>query len=87
MALRAETPDARLDRALVAHYAVPGLVGSALMALGALGVGWLPATSAVLDAPFVEQLRSTTAGAVLSRVAVFAGVAMLAAALPALLRV
>ena len=77
MALRAETPDARLDRALVAHYAVPGLVGSALMALGALGVGWLPATSAVLDAPFVEQLRSTTAGAVLSRVAVFAGVAML----------
>ena len=77
MALRSDTPEARLDRAMIAHYVVPGVLGSALMALGALGVGWLPATSAVLDFPFVEQLRSTTAGAVLSRIAVFAGVAML----------
>lgn len=77
MALRVGTPQARLDRAMVLHYAVPGFVGSALLALGALGVGWLPATSAVLDVDLVSTLRSTTAGAVLSRIAVFAGVALL----------
>jgi hypothetical protein len=77
MALRAQTPDARLDRAMVAHYALPGLLGSALMALGALGVGWLPANSPVLDMAVVSTLRSTAAGEVLSRVAVFAGVALL----------
>jgi hypothetical protein len=77
MALRARTPEARLDRAMVAHYALPGLLGSALMALGALGVGWLPTNSALLDSAIVSTLRSTGAGALLSRIAVFAGVALL----------
>jgi hypothetical protein len=77
MALRAQTPEARLDRAMVLHYAVPGVLGSTLLALGALGVGWLPATSALLDVDLVATMRSTTAGAVLSRIAVFAGVALL----------
>ncbi|MGB7981290.1 MAG: polyprenol phosphomannose-dependent alpha 1,6 mannosyltransferase MptB [Candidatus Nanopelagicales bacterium] len=68
---------ARLDRAMTAHYALPGLLGSTLMALGSLGVGWLPAGSPILDYAVVATLRSTTAGEVLSRVAVFAGVALL----------
>jgi hypothetical protein len=62
---------------MVAHYLVPGLLGSTLVALGALGVGWLPANSPVLDGAVVSTLRSTAAGEVLARVAVFAGVALL----------
>ena len=77
MALRTGTPEARIERAMVAHYMLPGLVGSALMALGALGVGWLPASSGLLDWSVVSALRSTTAGEVLARIAVFAGVALL----------
>lgn len=77
MALLARIPQGRADRALTARYAVPGLVGSLLMALGALGVGWLPATSGLLDSPVVQALRSTEAGQALSRIAVFAGVALL----------
>ena len=77
MALRADTPGARLERTMAAHYAIPGLVGSALVALGALGVGWLPATSSLLDVALVNTLRATTAGTLLSRIAVFAGVALL----------
>ena len=77
MAAPAETSRARIDRAMAAHYALPGLLGSALMALGALGVGWLPADSPLLDVGVVNVLRSTTAGEVLSRVAVFTGVALL----------
>jgi hypothetical protein len=77
MALRSRTPEGRLGRAMVAHYAVPGILGSALMALGALGVGWLPISSPLLEWGVISALRSTTAGEVLSRVAVFAGVALL----------
>jgi hypothetical protein len=77
MALRAGTPDARLERVMVAHYMLPGLLGSSLLALGSLGVGWLPANSAMLDWAVVSVLRSTTAGEILARIAVFAGVALL----------
>jgi alpha-1,6-mannosyltransferase len=77
MAVRARVPDARFERAVMAHYIVPGLLGSALLALGALGVGWLPAGSDLLDWSVVGALRSTTAGEILSRIAVFAGVALL----------
>lgn len=77
MALLARNPQGRAARALTARYAVPGLVGSLLMALGALGVGWLPASSGLLDSPVVQALRSTPAGQALSRIAVFAGVALL----------
>ena len=77
MAATVGTSQARIDRAVAAHYALPGLLGSSLMALGALGVGWLPASSALIDVTVVNTLRSTTAGELLSRVAVFAGVALL----------
>ncbi|MGB8020724.1 MAG: polyprenol phosphomannose-dependent alpha 1,6 mannosyltransferase MptB [Candidatus Nanopelagicales bacterium] len=77
MPLLARDPASRFARATAAGYALPGLLGSALMALGALGVGWLPASSTLIDAALVDALRSTAAGAVLSRVAVFAGIALL----------
>lgn len=77
MAVPARTSQARIDRAMAAHYALPGLLGSALIALGALGVGWLPANSPLIDVGIVNTLRSTTAGEALSRIAVFAGVALL----------
>ena len=77
MAATVGTSQARIDRAMAAHYALPGLLGSSLMALGALGVGWLPANSPLLDVAVISTLRSTTAGELLSRVAVFAGVALL----------
>jgi hypothetical protein len=71
------TTDARLHRTALAQYALPGLVGGLLMALGSLGVGWLPANSPLLQWALVDALRTTTAGEVLSRIAVFAGVAVL----------
>ena len=66
----------RLARVTLARYTLPGLLGTCLMALGALGVGWLPASSALLDWAVVGTLRTTTAGEVLSRVAVLSGVAL-----------
>ncbi len=77
MMLRAATPEARFERATWARYALPGLGASALTAVGALGVGWLPANSPILDWGLVGTLRTTTAGEVLSRMLVFAGVALL----------
>lgn len=68
---------ARIDRTVLTHYVLPGLLGSSLIALGALGVGWLPANSPMLDLSVISALRTTTAGEVLARVAVFAGVALL----------
>jgi alpha-1,6-mannosyltransferase len=67
----------RQDRTTLARYALPGLVGTCLMAVGSLGVGWLPASSALLDWGVVEVLRTTTPGEILSRVAVLSGVALL----------
>ncbi len=77
MAMVVDPPAARAVPGITARYALPGLIGSLLMALGALGVGWLPASSAMLDGAVVGALRSTTAGEALARVAVFAGVALL----------
>ncbi len=69
--------EVRLDRAVTMHYVVPGLVGSCLIALGALGVGWLPSGSALLETGIITTLRSTGPGELLARIAVFAGVALL----------
>ncbi len=58
-------------------HALLGMAGSVLLFLGSLGVGWLPASSQLLDAAIVTWLRATTTGAGLSRIAVFLGVAVL----------
>ena len=65
------------DVRLLARYALPGFVGSLILAVGALGVGWLPLNGGLLDVAGVEALRGTTAGLLLSRAFVFVGVALL----------
>jgi hypothetical protein len=45
--------------------------------VGALGVGWLPLNTGVLDFATVELLRGTTVGMLISRALVFVGVALL----------
>ncbi len=65
------------NTAFALRYVVPGVVGSVLMTLGSFGVGWLPLSSALNDWPFIEVLRGTSSGSVVSKVAVFAGVALL----------
>lgn len=65
------------DARLLARYALPGFVGSLILAVGALGVGWLPLTGGLLDVWGSESLRGTTAGLLLSRAFVFVGVALL----------
>ena len=65
------------DTRLLARYALPGFVGSLILAVGALGVGWLPLTGGLIDFVGVDALRGTTAGLLLSRAFVFVGVALL----------
>ena len=59
------------------HHVVPGFVGSLLIALGALGVGWLPLNTSLYGNVVVDALRSTTFGVGLSKASVFVGVALL----------
>ena len=70
-------PISAWDTHLLARYALPGFVGSLLLAVGALGVGWLPLDAGVLDFASVEALRGTTAGVLISRALVFVGIALL----------
>ena len=61
----------------VLRSVIPGLIGTILIGLGALGVGWLPLDTAIVDNSVVDALRSTTLGAVVSKTAVVAGVLLL----------
>lgn len=65
------------DARLLARYALPGFVGSLILAFGALGVGWLPLDGGFIDAGELDPLRGTTWGQLLSRAFVFVGVALL----------
>lgn len=79
------TPDARPPRPagseswpeFLARYGVPGALGTALIAVGAFGVGWLPLETVVHDWPLVDVLRDSSPGLVLSRLMIFVGVAIL----------
>lgn len=59
------------------RHGLPGLVGTSFIAIGSLGVGWLPLTTTLIEAPFIELLRSSTAGTLMSRSFVFIGAAVL----------
>jgi alpha-1,6-mannosyltransferase len=59
------------------RHGIPGLVGSSLVAVGALGIGWLPLTSNMLANPLVEALRSTEAGSLASGAMVIIGLVIL----------
>jgi hypothetical protein len=58
------------------HYVVVGLVGSILVAIGSLGVGWLPVNTSLYDNPVVAALRSPDAGVALARFCVIVGMAL-----------
>ncbi len=59
------------------RHGLPGLAGTGLVALGALGIGWVPLTSNLLDAPLVDVLRSTLAGTLAARAMVIVGLTVL----------
>lgn len=66
-----------IDTKALGRYGLPGLVGSLLLAVGAFGVGWLPLKTGLVDLVYVESLRGTTAGQLITRALVFVGVALL----------
>lgn len=59
------------------RHGLPGLAATALVAIGALGVGWLPLTSNMLANPLVDSLRSSLAGSLAARALVIIGLAVL----------
>lgn len=61
----------------LARYGLPGLLGTTLIGVGAFGVGWLPLETVVHGWPFVDVLRDTSPGLILSRLMIFVGVAIL----------
>ncbi len=58
-------------------FALPGLLASALIGLGALGVGWLPLDAALYNSEIIDTIRNTSAGILLSRLMVLVGVGLL----------
>jgi hypothetical protein len=62
--------------AFTLHHAVPGLIGTTVVAAGALGVGWLP-IDGLADVPVIHALRSTDIGMFVSHAAVILGGAVL----------
>jgi alpha-1,6-mannosyltransferase len=61
----------------VLRHGLPGMVGTALVAVGALGIGWLPLTSNILANPLVSSLRGSVAGSLTARALVIIGLAVL----------
>ena len=59
------------------RYGLPGFLGTVLVALGAIGVGWLPLDSSIEDSSLGNLLRDTSSGLILSRLMIFAGIALL----------
>lgn len=62
--------------AFTLRYAVPGLVATVVIAIGALGVGWLP-IDGVADIGFIHTLRQPGVGELVSRASVILGGALL----------
>ena len=59
------------------RYGVIGMAGTMLISVGALGVGWLPLSTALVDQPLIEAMRGSTAGVLVSRGLILTGVALL----------
>ena len=62
--------------AFTLRYAIPGLVATAVIAVGALGVGWIPWESPLVDIPLIHTLRTTNVGVFVSRASVIIGGAL-----------
>jgi hypothetical protein len=69
--------DAGRQHSFFVHYVVVGLVGSILLAIGALGVGWLPVNTSLYGNPVVMALRTPGVGVALARFCVIVGMALI----------
>lgn len=65
------------EHSFFVHYVVVGLVGSLLVAIGSLGVGWLPVNTSLYANPVVAALRTPGVGVGLARFCVIVGMALL----------
>lgn len=72
-----QAPAALPTAHLVLRHGLPGLLGTTCIAVGALGVGWLPGTTELLTVPVVESLRGSTTGSMIARSLVLIGLAVL----------
>ncbi|MHB8795387.1 MAG: polyprenol phosphomannose-dependent alpha 1,6 mannosyltransferase MptB [Candidatus Nanopelagicales bacterium] len=61
----------------VLRHGLPGLAGTGLIAVGALGVGWLPPSSGMIEAPVVAILHTSLVGSMAARALVIIGLAVL----------
>lgn len=68
--------DAPRQHSFFVHYVVVGLVGSIIVAIGSLGVGWLPVNTSLYGNSVVEALRSPGVGVALARFCVIVGMAL-----------
>lgn len=64
------------ERHLLRTHGLLGAIGSVILAVGALAMGWLPPLFNVDQLPWLDALRMTTAGEVLGRSAVLVGGAL-----------
>ncbi|MFA7323341.1 MAG: polyprenol phosphomannose-dependent alpha 1,6 mannosyltransferase MptB [Candidatus Nanopelagicales bacterium] len=62
---------------LLLRHGLPGFIGTTCIAVGALGVGWLPGTTELLTNPIVDSLRGSTSGTLIARSLVLIGLAVL----------
>lgn len=58
-------------------YALPGMLGSAFITIGAFGVGWFPLHTSVVDIPLVRFAQTETLGLAVTRSLVVVGAALL----------
>ncbi|MFM1778271.1 MAG: hypothetical protein RL741_889 [Actinomycetota bacterium] len=65
------------DAGWFGQYALPGLLGSLFMSVGALGVGWFPLSAYVLQWELIEFMQTQTLGLALTRSFVVVGAALL----------
>ena len=68
--------DAESGLTFVLRYAIPGLVATLVVAIGALGVGWLPTESPLRDIPLIHTLQTTDVGTFVARACVILGGAL-----------
>lgn len=65
------------DRRFIVRHGLHGFVGTMCVAVGSLGVGWLPLESDLADVGIVDALRGGLTGSLVARGLVFLGLALL----------
>lgn len=67
----------RADPGWFGQYALPGLLGSLFMSVGAIGVGWFPLSAEILQWNLIDFMQTQTLGLALARSFVVVGAALL----------